>query len=105
MKNPDFIAFLSDLIAHGKDLQYKDRYGNLVAVKLQPLLKLDKVNSNTATVKKLSDLGAQDAIVIGNDEHGVPILLNTKTVKVYLLDPAVTQQGEYIKNEIKIITG
>jgi hypothetical protein len=56
-------------------------------------------------VKKLSDLGAQDAIVIGNDEHGVPILLNTKTVKVYLLDPAVTQPGEYIKNEIKIITG
>jgi len=102
MKNPDFISFLSDLIAHGKDLQYKNRYGSLIAVKIQPLMKLDKVNSDPATVKKLTDLGVQDAIVIGNDENGIPVLLNTKTLKTYLLDPGITQPGEYLKNEISI---
>jgi hypothetical protein len=102
MKSPDFISFLSDLIAHGKDLQYKNRYGALVAVKIQPLMKLDKVNSDPATVKKLSDLGVEDAIVIGNDENGIPIILATKTLKTYLLDPGITQSGEYLKNEISI---
>ncbi len=102
MKNLDLISFLSDLIAHGKDLQYKNRYGAFIAIKIQPLIKLDKVNSDPATVKKLADLGVQDAIVIGNDENSVPILLNTKTLKTYLLDPGITQPGEYLKNEISI---
>ncbi len=106
MKQPlDFMSFLSRLIAHGRGLCYKDRYGAVTAVAIQPLLKLDKVNTDPATVKTLADRGVTDAIVIGNDARGVPILLALATLKTYLLDPGRTEPGGYLKDEITILLG
>jgi hypothetical protein len=106
MKPPhDFMSFLTRLIAHGRGLCYKDRYGAVTAVMIQPLLKLDKVNADPATVQKLADCGVTDAIVIGSDARGVPILLALATLKTYLLDPGRSDPGAYLKDEITIALG
>jgi hypothetical protein len=103
MTNPKLIPYLADLIAHAKTLQYKNRYGALVPVRIQPLAQLDKLNADAATVAKMRASGAQDALVIGADETGVPILISCETLKTYLLDPAMPESGSYLKNEIKIV--
>lgn len=103
MTNPKLIPYLADLIAHAKTLEYKNRYGALVKVRIQPLAQLDKLNADAATVAKMRASGAQDALVIGADETGIPILISCETLKTYLLDPAMPESGSYLKNEIKII--
>lgn len=103
MTNPKLIPYLADLIQHAKTLEYKNRYGALVKVHIQPLAQLDKLNSDAATLAKMSASGAQDALVIGADETGIPILISCQTLKTYLLDPAMPEAGSYLKNEIKII--
>jgi len=101
--NPKLIPYLAELIQHAKTLQYKNRYGALVKVQIQPLAQLNKLNADAATVAKMRESGAEDALVIGADEAGIPILISCQTLKTYLLDPAMPAPGSYLKNEIKII--
>lgn len=103
MTNPKLIPFLAELLQHAKTLQYKNRYGTLVKVNIQPLAQLDKLNADPGTVAKMRASGAEDALVIGADETGIPILISSQTLKTYLLDPAMPEAGSYLKNEIKII--
>jgi hypothetical protein len=100
--NPKLIPLLAELIQHAKTLQYKNRYGTLVKVHIQPLAQLDKLNADTGTLAKMRESGAQDALVIGADEAGIPILISCLTLKTYLLDPAMPTPGSYLKNEITI---
>ncbi len=100
--NPKLIPFLATLMQHAKDLQYQNRYGAVMKVRIQPLAMLDKVNADPANIAKLRDVGAQDALVIGADETGIPILIACATLKTYLLDPAQTAPGSYLKNPITI---
>ncbi len=101
--NPKLIPYLAELIQHAKTLQYKNRYGTLVQVRIQPLAMLDKLNADAANVAKMREAGAKDALVIGADEAGMPILISCQTLKTYLLDPSMTAPGSYLKNEIKLI--
>ena len=100
--NPKLIPYLAELIKHAKTLQYKNRYGALVKVNIQPLAQLNMLNSDAATLAKMHESGAEDALVIGADEAGIPILIACQTLKTYLLDPAMPESGSYLKNEIKI---
>jgi hypothetical protein len=100
--NPKLIPYLAELIQHAKTLEYKNRYGALVKVRIQPLAQLDKLNSDAGTLAKMRESGVLDALVIGADEAGIPILISTQTLKTYLLDPAMPESGSYLKNEIKI---
>lgn len=100
--NPKLIPYLAELIEHGKSLQYKDRYGSLIKVNVQPLAQLNKLNSDAATLAKMTELGVKDALVIGNNEAGIPLIIACQTLKTYLLDPTMTNPGSYLKNEIVI---
>ena len=100
--NPKLIPYLAQLIEHGKSLKYKDRYGSVIKVMVQPLAKLDKLNSDAANVAKMSALGAKESLVIGSNEAGIPIIISCQTLKTYLLDPASTYPGSHLKNEIAI---
>lgn len=100
--NPKLIPYLAELLQHAKTLEYKNRYGALVKVNIQPLAQLDKLNADPGTVAKMRASGAEDALVIGADEAGIPILISCQTLKTYLLDPAMPESGSYLKNEIKI---
>jgi hypothetical protein len=66
--NPKLIPYLAELIQHAKTLQYKNRYGALLKVNIQPLAQLDKLNADAGTRTKMQESGAQDALVIGADE-------------------------------------
>ena len=104
MKKPtDFVSFLTNLVSHGKSLHYKDKYGAVVKLAIQPIAKLDKLNSDPKNAKVLSECGIKQAAVIGSDEHGVPVLLDCESLKTYLLDPASTGP-DCIKNAITILT-
>jgi hypothetical protein len=103
MTNPKLIPYLAELIKHAKTLQYKNRYGALMKVNIQPLAQLDKLNGDAGTVAKMRESGVEDALVIGADEAGIPILISCQTLKTYLLDPAMPESGSYLKNEIKIV--
>ena len=103
MNNPKLIPYLAKLIENGKMLHYKDRYGSLVKVNVQPLAQLDKMNSDAATIAKMSELGVKDALVIGNNEAGIPLIISYQTLKTYLLDPEMANPGSYLKNEIVIL--
>jgi hypothetical protein len=98
--NPRLIPYIAELIQHGKTLQYKNRYGAQEPVTIQPLAALDKLNSDSANLAKMRDLGVHDALVIGADAAGIPILIACQTLKTYLLDPDLTTSGSYLKNEI-----
>ncbi len=100
--NPQLIPHIAELIRHAKTLQYQDRYGTVVKVVIQPLAQLDKLNSDPASLAKMAALGVKDALVIGSDAAGIPILIACQTLKTYLLDPGMTAPGSYLKNEIKI---
>ena len=101
--NPQLIPYLAGLIRHAKTLHYQDRYGTEVKVVIQPLAQLDKLNSDPASLAKLAELGVKDALVIGSNSAGIPILIACQTLKTYLLDPAMTAPGSYLKNEVKIL--
>lgn len=103
--NDKLIPHLAKLISQAKDLHYTDRYGAQVQVRIQPLVKIEKMNADAATISKLDDYGVSDALVIGNDAAGTPILLDCATLKTYLLDPGMTAPGQYLKNEIAIKAG
>jgi hypothetical protein len=100
--NPQLIPHIADLIRHAKTLQYQDRYGTVVKVVIQPLAQLDKLNSDPASLAKMAELGVKEALVIGSNEAGIPIVIACQTLKTYLLDPGMTAPGSYLKNEIKI---
>ena len=102
LNNPKLIPYLAELIEHGKSLQYKDRYGSLIKVIVQPLAKLDKLNADAANIAKMSALGAKESLIIGSNEAGVPIIIACQTLKTYLLDPGSTDPGSHLKNEIVI---
>ena len=102
INNPKLIPYLAELIEHGKTLHYKDRYGSLLKVNIQPLAQLNKMNSDAATLAKMSALGVKDALVIGSNEAGIPLIIACQTLKTYLLDPEMTNPGSYLKNEIVI---
>jgi hypothetical protein len=101
--NPKLIPYLAGLIGHARTLQYQNRYGALVKVHIQPLAQLDRLNADAPTVAKMREAGAADALVIGADEAGIPILISCQTLKTYLLDPAMPSAGSYLKNEIRLI--
>ena len=71
-------------------------------VLVQPLAKLDKLNADPIYKGKLADCGVQNAVVIGCDEKGVPIVLDCKDLKTYLLDPASSGK-DCIKHCIQIL--
>ena len=100
--NPKLIPYLAELIQHAKTLQYQNRYGVVVKVRIQPLAALDKLNADAANISKMRESGVQDALVIGADETGIPIIISCQTLKTYLLDPALTAPGSYLKNAIVI---
>jgi len=102
MKNPpDFITYLGGLIAKAAKLVYQDPYGKTIKVRIQKLADLNKVNAKPENIRKLAECGVENAVLIGSDELGVPILLDCGTLKTYLLDPESVGQ-EYLKHQITI---
>lgn len=100
--NDKLIPHLAKLMSQAKGLHYKDRYGAQVQVRIQPLVKIEKMNADAATLRTLEACGVTDALVIGNDAAGIPILLACATLKTYLLDPGMSGPGQYLKNEISL---
>lgn len=100
-QHPRLIPHIADLIAHAGGLSYQDHHANAVMVRIQPLAMIEKINADPATARKLGEGGVVDALVIGNDEFGVPILLSCESLKTYLFD-AEDEPGSYLKHEIVI---
>ncbi len=101
--NDNLVLHIANLIGHSKDLYYKDHYGAKVRVVIQPLARIERVNADKTNQKKLADAGAGNAMVIGNDELGVPVIISCETLKAYLLDSDSLDPGEYLKHEITMV--
>ncbi len=102
MKNkPDLISYLGELIAKAASLVYLDPYGKSVRVRIQKLADLNQVNAKPENVRKLAECGVENAVLIGSDERGTPILLDCGTLKTYLLDPEAAGK-DYLKHPITI---
>ena len=75
----------------------------MIDVKIQTLANIEKANNDKTNIKKMMEGAVANALVIGNDEFGVPIVMSRETLKTYLFETTDIVPGDYLKNEITIV--